>query len=315
MKDVISVIIPAYNAEKFIDRSLSSVLNQTYNNIEIIVVNDGSSDSTQAIVKDFQKNNGNIVLINKDNGGVSSARNLGIENAKGEYVVFLDADDVLLPDSLETMLRIIHESNADIVSTLVSLSETEKCSEVVVWDTETAIMNVIKDHPATYTACGKLYKTEKIRNIKFPINAKFGEDCYFIFLCIINKLKIAICNTTTYIYYQNLNSATRSGFSENIFVMVSLSKSKKEIIDSEFPQFKNISTNILIKTYMALLRNLVKTNDKKYSAMEKEYISFIIENKAKYIVESNQNDLWFNIITFRLYPIYKLYYRLIHKIK
>ena len=103
MAGKVSVIIPAYNAEKFIGEAIESVLNQTYKNIEIIVVDDGSKDNTYHIVK---QNFGNQVkLIRKKNGGVSSARNMGVKNAEGEFIAYLDADDYWLPQKLEIQLR------------------------------------------------------------------------------------------------------------------------------------------------------------------------------------------------------------------
>lgn len=102
-----SVIIPVYNKELFIKRSLQSVLEQTYNDFEIIVVDDGSSDNSASVIKDFDDSR--IFYIYKENGGVSSARNLGIANSTGEWVVFLDADDILYPNALQTYFHLIHK--------------------------------------------------------------------------------------------------------------------------------------------------------------------------------------------------------------
>ena len=101
MQKFISVIIPCYNVENYVARCLDSVINQTYNNLEIICVNDGSTDNTLAILKDYAKKDSRIKIIDKKNGGLSSARNAGIEVASYEYVVFLDSDDWIEPNTYE----------------------------------------------------------------------------------------------------------------------------------------------------------------------------------------------------------------------
>jgi glycosyltransferase involved in cell wall biosynthesis len=113
MVDIISIIIPAYNAERFIGRTLSSALNQTFKDIEIIVVNDGSTDRTQFIVEDFALRDSRVRLFNTMNGGVAKARNLGIEKARGTYVAFLDADDLWHPTKLERQFNTLSSCVSD----------------------------------------------------------------------------------------------------------------------------------------------------------------------------------------------------------
>jgi glycosyltransferase involved in cell wall biosynthesis len=113
MLDLISVIIPAYNAERFIGRTLSSALNQTFKDIEVIVVNDGSTDKTQLIVENFAVNDRRVRLFNTINRGVAMARNFGIENARGTYVAFLDADDLWHPTKIERQFNALSAHAAD----------------------------------------------------------------------------------------------------------------------------------------------------------------------------------------------------------
>jgi len=122
--DLASVIIPAYNAEVFIDETIQSVLNQTYNNIEIIVVNDGSTDRTKLIIDNLCKSNKKIRAIHTENAGVSAARNKGIENANGEYIAFLDADDFWLDNNLEKKIVALKGSQYD-----YSYSDAYDCDE------------------------------------------------------------------------------------------------------------------------------------------------------------------------------------------
>jgi len=114
---LISVVIPAYNAGQFLDETLESVLSQTYENWECIIVNDGSTDNTESVVKKWCEKDSRFRLTNKENGGLSSARNWGIKESKAEYIAFLDADDILTSDSLEVRINVLIEQNVDLVAT------------------------------------------------------------------------------------------------------------------------------------------------------------------------------------------------------
>ena len=103
MKGLVSIVIPVYNAENNIKVCLNSIIKQTYKNIEIICINDGSKDSSEKIIKEYKKKDSRIILINKPNSGVSDTRNLGIETSKGEYIMFIDADDYISEDYIESM--------------------------------------------------------------------------------------------------------------------------------------------------------------------------------------------------------------------
>ena len=109
---LISVIVPAYNSEKFVGKCIESIQNNTYQNIEIIIINDGSKDNTAAVVSEYAKADPRVVLINKENGGVSKARNTGIDVATGEYIAFLDSDDCYMEHFLEMMVELSRKTNA-----------------------------------------------------------------------------------------------------------------------------------------------------------------------------------------------------------
>ena len=111
---LVSVIIPAYNIEDYIGRCLDSIISQTYKNLEIIVVDDGSKDHTGEILDNYAKKDRRIKVIHKENGGVSSARNKGIEVAEGDYIGFIDGDDLIEPGMYKTLVDLLEEENADI---------------------------------------------------------------------------------------------------------------------------------------------------------------------------------------------------------
>lgn len=181
MKELISVIIPAYNAEQYIGRCILSVLSQTYENLEIIIVDDGSTDNTKMICNTFARKDKRIKLFSKDNGGTSSARNLGLMYAQGKYISFLDNDDWIEPSFYETLQRLIVEESADlsIVSynqvfedTKVAKLDSEK---ICTYDKKGAIVELLLDEVLQNYVWNKLYKKELFDGIKFPENIIYDD--------------------------------------------------------------------------------------------------------------------------------------------
>lgn len=117
MKEKLSIVVPVYNNEKFLDKCLTSIINQTYQNLEIILVNDGSKDNSLKIMEEYAKKDSRIIIIDKENGGVSSARNDGIKRSTGEYITFVDSDDYIELNEIEEMYNAIKENNVDMVRT------------------------------------------------------------------------------------------------------------------------------------------------------------------------------------------------------
>ena len=211
---MISVIIPAYNAEKTIVRAIQSVQNQSYNDFEIIVVNDGSIDSTKDICEEYVRNNSRIRIINKKNGGLSSARNAGIREAQGELISFLDSDDEYLPYYLEKMHDAIAESDADIVvcgycSVFPDgrniLSDT--FSTVITLNKDEAIRELIIGLRLSSHAWNKLYRKDIISNIVYP-EGKVYEDLYVMPDILDACSKICFIPDRLVKYYQIDSSIT-----------------------------------------------------------------------------------------------------------
>lgn len=309
---MISVIIPAFNAEKYIARSITSVLNQTYQDIEIIVVNDGSTDSTQAIVEDLCKSHKQITLINTENRGVSCARNTGIDNTNGEFLSFLDADDELLPDALQNMLDCLLVSGADICSSgcfQENRSMDLYSKQFILWDQVTGVKKALLDSGPTHACWAKLFRSCKLSSVRFPEGKRVHEDSFFIFCCLTSGMTMALLDCPTYIYYAVPGSVSRSGFSEKMFDMLDLAAEKERIIRKNYPELIDYAQNIVVKASMALLGNLCKSTDKKYRRSETACIRTILEKKKYFVPSSNHDKKWFYVITHRLYYLYKLFYQ------
>lgn len=317
---LISVIVPAYNAEKWIEQACESVIEQTYENVELIVVDDGSSDDTYEILQNIARQHLSVNVIHTENGGVCKARNKGLDLASGEYITFLDADDVLISDALEKMYEAIIKYNADIVAAgrmNISSDGTElncpypKISGV--WKGTQALEFSLRDHPSSYTVWGKLYKKSVIDGVRFVEGKRVNEDSFFVFQCFLKKPTVALISDTVLKYRLTENSASRSAFSEKFFDILYFAELKKKHIDELYPEFFALSENVLIKAHLSFLKNLCKTKEKKYFSDEKKSIMEIKKRRKFFIPAIKGEKQMFWIVTHNLYSIYKYIYYPIRK--
>ena len=192
MNKQISIIMPVYNAEKYLNRSIESIMNQTYNNIEIILVNDGSTDNSLEICTSYQEKDKRIKLINQENKGVSFARNKGIDEATGDYIMFIDSDDYIEKNMIEDMVAKITKDDIDLVISGIKMNYIRK-GQVVgeekyqlkdkMYSIEEMLNDILIDIDLICICgpCCKLYKTEILKNskIKFTNEFTMGEDTWY----------------------------------------------------------------------------------------------------------------------------------------
>lgn len=217
---MISVIVPVYKVEKYLSRCIESILNQTFTDFELILVDDGSPDQSGVICDSYAKKDNRIHVIHKENGGLSSARNAGIEAAQGEYVFFVDSDDIIHEQSLEILYREIQSKHADIVMGLISRFSDElelkksilreyECKSYsniellnLFFEDSIPIFNLI-------SACGKLIKKEFFDNIRFPIGRLF-EDEFTTYRLYYEASNIVVININMYYYFVNASGITQN---------------------------------------------------------------------------------------------------------
>lgn len=224
-KTLVSIVIPVYNMEHYLSQCIDSVIAQTYRALEIIIINDGSSDRSLDIAYDLARKDQRIVVIDKPNGGVSSARNEGIERMQGSYVTFVDADDSIHPTYIENLLADAQATDADIVSTpkhLLGDAERQDFLDATIPVAASAsVFTRTEALTALYNGqlekgnngC-QLYKTEIIKHndIRFDSQMAIGEDFDFLARAIISARCIAVDNRRLYYYRANPTSAVHQEF-------------------------------------------------------------------------------------------------------
>ncbi|WP_161949297.1 glycosyltransferase family 2 protein [Streptococcus suis] len=226
-KPLISIIVPVYNVENYLDECIQTVLAQTYSNWELLLINDGSTDSSGTICDDYAKGDERIRVVHKNNGGLSDARNAGINNCTGEYITFLDSDDGIREDFLETCLTTAIQHDVDIVighffiwdenqqtfyyfveqsqkDTIELISAQEALNRQVVWKNFNTAPFVV--------AWGKVFKATLFNTIRFP-KGKVFEDEYTIHKALLKSDSVALINKEFYMYRRHGNSIMTSHFS------------------------------------------------------------------------------------------------------
>ena len=235
---MISVIVPVYNCEAYLDESIQSLLQQTYfEQLEVIFIDDGSKDNSAEIISKYTEKYSNMMLIRQTNGGVSAARNRGIEAASGEYIAFFDADDIAERQLYEKLFKLIADNDADMSCVNYSMCFDDgtiklhkpKIKELICGK------DVIKSYLHSNVLCNntfdKLFRSSIVKEIMFPAGYVIGEDMFFLFQYLLKIQKVAVDTTESlYRYCIRSNSAMKSAFSVKYFEPVTLSKKMFDMV-------------------------------------------------------------------------------------
>lgn len=316
-KDLVSVIVPVYNVEEYIEECLESIERQTYTNIEVILVNDGSTDSSVNIIEKKFLKDARFRLINQKNAGLSTARNQGIKNSTGKYIVLVDSDDIVTNDYVEYLYNMIKKYNVKI-STCAhqSLPRGKKPRRI--------------DEPKTYTittkdyfkklgdkelpfqlgvaAWGRMYQKELFNNISFP-DGRLFEDTATTYRLYLEAKLTAIGEEIKYLYCQNQNSIVQKGFDSTRFQFLENEKKMHDDLKKIYPDIE-VSLN---RRYQYALMNtlahiVISPNKTEFKEEQHDLKKLILKNFTKKIFDpkNSKKDL-IGLITLRMgLPFYKL---------
>ena len=235
LNSIISVVIPVYNVEKYLERCVESVMNQTYNNLEVILVNDGSTDSSLDICKRLQAKYPQLIIIDKPNGGLSSARNAGIRASHGDYIAFLDSDDWVTTDCYEYMLSLAILNDADVSDVMIYQVKSENDQvpsaeeKIEVYSGRDILEHYMyrgmsEQNGAPYSACRKLYKRELLQDDTAAfIEGTVNEDICFNYRVLRKCSKIVVSNQIKYFYFQGEASITTGAMTKKDLALLTVS--------------------------------------------------------------------------------------------
>ena len=290
-KPLVSVIMPIYNGEKWLLTSLKSLVDQTFKNFEILLIDDGSVDNSAKICKSFLEKESRARYFYKENGGVSSARNLGLEKAVGEFIYFFDCDDIIVPDILEFFIDLQETSKADIVS--CSFTEVAEQSIPATIKKPNSDLDIIKttadkwyngDVFTRVLKC-KLFSRKVIGDVRFSEQIRYSEDDLFLTEVFINADKVIYSPVIKVFYYLHEESATHQLQPYSFFQEFVLAK--KLIKEKIFAATQNLKVrDVVYRDYcisiFALFRYAVRSGDKKqYKKLHEKYSGFLNEFLSK----------------------------------
>lgn len=279
LNDKISVIVPVYNVENYLDECVTSIVNQTYEILEIILVDDGSTDSSGRKCDEWGLKDNRIVVIHKQNGGLSDARNRGLEIATGEYVAFVDSDDFIDIKMYETMLETMKHTNADLVScgryiyNGRVIGEKHFSTEVVSYSPEEALSEMLQGGIIEEAAWDKLFRRSLLKDIRFPVG-EINEDIVVMPTIFSSCKVITHCGKSFYYYRRNTSGITKSGYKKTKNVVFTHIDSTIEWVNNYFPNLSKPANVFEARyAYTTLLGLSINDNDKKmYRAEYKEYM-------------------------------------------
>ena len=275
----VSLIIPVYNTEKYLRRCLDSVISQTHKNLEIILVNDGSKDNSLKICQEYKNNDDRIIVIDKENTGVSRTRNTGLDIASGEYICFSDSDDYLFDDYVEYLLMLAVENDADIalttrmVTTFKPKVLNDHCS-FSIKNNEEALIEILSYNVPIGVYC-KMFKKNIISRVRFEENLSIGEGFNFNTDAFQIANKVVFGNKQVYYYRRDNEASATTNFSmkkwENGLYAIKMIDDKRLIRSSKVDTAMNYAwwhTNCDVFDFIYISNNM-KTYKKQYNDCKK----------------------------------------------
>ena len=303
MDSLISVIVPIYKVEKYLSKCVDSVVNQTYKNLEIILVDDGSPDNCPKICDEYAKQDSRIKVIHKENGGLSDARNAGMKIATGEYVAFIDSDDYISDDFIETLYTTMKAENSDIVECDIvkfedgtpPVIEKENC-EVNSFLTEKGLSLLIAENKFHQHVWNKLYKSEIALKIPFA-KGKLNEDEFWTYQIFGQAEKVTKINKSMYFYLQRSGSIMGENFNLRRLDALEAKAERQKYIEEKFPNLKEQAKIDLFGTCIFMCQSAMKymkDNEKsKAKKIVNEYAGANKLNKAEILTLKGKNRFWF----------------------
>lgn len=269
----ISVVVPVYNAGKYLARCLDSICEQTYQNLEIILVDDGSTDHSLELEKQYQQHDNRIRVIAQKNSGPAVARNTGLDAVSGKYVVFIDSDDYVTTEYIERLYRLQQEYQADIACCLMQKTfaedrvyqEKDSNPTIKMYSGEEALQRLLYRKNDMYaSSCLKLYKTELLQGIRFPTKDIYAEDMSVVYRALAKSRSVVVMQEAMYYYFQRGNSIMHS-FDERKMRVLNIVDEIYEFVQYSFPALIPAADSRMFVSSVQMLKNMpYKTEYRSY---------------------------------------------------
>lgn len=271
---LITIIVPVYNIENYIEDCIYSIIRQKYQNLEIILVDDGSTDRSGEICDELAKIDDRIIVKHTVNGGLGRARNLGVDYSNGDYILFVDGDDTISRDMLFVYAKLALKYNADVVRGGLGRDESDGLRDesgtihrVFALDSEKMIRRMLSE-VTLMSACGVLIKAEMICYIRFPEGVLY-EDFDSTVNLMYNCNRIIFCEDKRYYYRERVESITNSKFDEKHLVLIDFIKNTTNEITDRYPELEGLSRKMRVNTYIDSYYRILQTGFDSYPEYQK----------------------------------------------
>jgi glycosyltransferase involved in cell wall biosynthesis len=320
----ISIVVPIYKVEKYLHRCVDSILNQSYKNLEIILVNDGSPDNCGNIAEQYAVADSRVKVIHKNNGGLSDARNYGMQYVTGEYTIFVDSDDWLDPYMVEKLFNVSMIYQADVVQVAFYYAYDEylqfdsrvygQKDPPAVFNNNELMEQLVINVKVKNFAWGKLYKTSLIKDLPFKKGVLF-EDVFWAHKVMQRVSTFVLLNDPMYFYYQREDSIVSTYTPRNLDIIKGL-KERHAFILNNYKELEDESNKIMLKTLLIHYKLLIRNRKEDEKGKHRKEIQFYIKKHYKSFKRAVQFDgtLKMQLLLFRINPFFQLLYLLLLKI-
>ena len=296
--ELISIIVPVYNVEKYLEKCVNSIVNQTYKNLEIILVDDGATDSSGKLCDKLAKIDNRIKVYHKENGGLSDARNYGVERATGDYIGFVDSDDYIDSEMYGKLYEAIKKENVDVAECNLKIiypDREELFTEQNYYNVCTKqeyLKEYLKIEKIFGSACVRLIKSDITKKLKFPVG-KLYEDTYYAYDLIEKVDRYVIMNNPYYNYLMRENSITNTKFNPRIFDLIEIVEKFHKTIYENYPGLKEAADCRKMYAYFSVLNSILLEENYRDNEYYSEILSYFKRNyisllKNKYINRSRK---------------------------
>lgn len=290
MSDLISIIVPVYNTSKYLNVCINSILNQNHENIELILVDDGSTDCSGSICDEFAKRDKRIIAIHKENEGQGIARNVALDIAKGDYIGFVDSDDYILPEMFADLYEALKKHDADmsfcsvINDHIIKKKECPKMSKERVYTTEELFVSYLREPYVRGILCNKLYKAKVFQGMRFSaIRAR--EDAELIYQLLGRCNKAVYVPKSLYVQLIRPGSTEQSSFNKDKLYTITIFRNMTEYICCKFPQISVYTELLEAEACGNALAAIV--SDKNYRSLHSTYEKILSQLEVE--LESHKN--------------------------
>ncbi|MBE6778095.1 MAG: glycosyltransferase family 2 protein [Ruminococcaceae bacterium] len=317
MDELISVVLPVYNVEPYLHRCVDSVLSQTYSRLEILLVDDGSTDNSGAICDEYAAKDDRIKVIHKENGGLSDARNVGIRAATGRYVTVIDSDDYVSEDYVEVLYNAVKETGCPIAfgghrTLYESGSSVEKANgEESVLSAEETLRRILYDIDLDLSAWSKLYERRLFDTVEYPVGRLF-EDAATTYLLVDLAERVAVVSKPLYMYMVRTTSITGQAFSPRKMDLITSTREMTDYVVARYPALTKAAARRLMFAYLSTLSKLAMSRQR-FPKEQEELMTYIrahrkeilqdpmIPRRDRLALHTTKLGFWFFKLVWRSY--------------